>query len=96
MQWNRGVSQLGYEDEERLIQEQLERRWPTSEYPVHITIVGAPDTTAVYVQIWNAAGIEAIEKAHPEDYIATRHPFAAAAIAKVEEIITRLKSERKL
>jgi hypothetical protein len=98
MKWNRGVSQLGYRDEERLIQKQLEQRWPEKEYPVHITIVGAADTTAVAVQIWNATGTKIIEKAYPEEYIsaAQAHPLAAAALAKVDEIISRLKKQQKL
>ena len=96
MKWTRGVSQLGDKRKERLIQERLEQRWPVSEYPVHIDIVGAADTTAVSVQVWNATDIEIIEKAYPEDYIRAALPIAEAAIAKVEEIINRLREEQKL
>ena len=96
MKWNRGVSQLGNKDEERFIQEQLEERWPASEYAVNINTVGAADTTAVGVQIWNGADIKTIEKAYPEEYISATHPIARAAVAKVEEIINRLKEEQKL
>ncbi len=98
MTWNRGASKLAYPGEARYIQEQLEQRWPAAEYPVHIYIVGAANRTAVGVQIFNGANIKIIEEAYPEpeDDRGAPHPIASAAMAKVEEIINRLKEQRKL
>jgi hypothetical protein len=96
MKWTRGVSQLGDKGNEGLIQERLEQRWPASGYPVHIDVVGASDTTAVSVQVWNATDIKIIEKAYPEDYVGAAHPTAQAAIAKLEEIINRLREDQKV
>jgi hypothetical protein len=93
--WYRNASNFGTGDEERYIQEQLERLWPDTEYPVHISVVGAADNTAAGVQVWNGTDIKIIERAYPEDYLGATHPIASAAMAKVEEIITRLKELQK-
>jgi hypothetical protein len=96
MTWNRSASYLGNKDEERYLQEQLEQRWPASQFPVHIEIVGAADTTAVGVQIWNGTDIKIIEQAYPEDHLGATHPTASAAMAKVGEIINQLKEQEKV
>ncbi len=98
MTWNRGASNLAYPGEARYIQEQLEQRWPAAEYPLHIYIVGDANRTAVGIQIFNGANIKIIEEAYPEpeDDRGAPHPIASAAMAKVEEIINRLKKQRKL
>jgi hypothetical protein len=96
MIWNRSASSLGNKGEECLLKEQLEQRWPASEFPVHIDIVGAADTSAVGVQVWNGADITIIERAYPKDHVRAPHPVATAAMAKVDEILTRLKALRKV
>ena len=98
MTWYRNGSNFRDRDEEQYLQEELKRLWPATEYPVHISIVVAQDTTAVGVQVWNGTDIEVIERACPEseDQHDATHPVASAALAKVDEIINRLKEQRKL
>jgi len=96
MTWYRSASNLWDKKEERYIQQQLEQCWLTSEYPVHIYIVGAANTTAVTVQIFNDTNIRIIEQAYPEGHLGAVHPIATAAMAKVGEIINRLKELQEL
>ncbi len=99
MTWHRGQSNVWWDKEqEHYIQEQLEQRFPDAEYPVHIYIVSAANRTAVGVQIFNSANIKIIEEAYPEpgDDRGAPHPIASAAMAKVGQIINRLKEQQKL
>jgi hypothetical protein len=95
--WNRRASNLGDRTREQYILEQLRRRWPEAEYPIHIDIIGQADSTAVGVQIRNGDDINIFEKAHPEQYLG-EEPSAQvnAVLAKAEQILQRLRAEKKL
>jgi hypothetical protein len=95
-QWNRGVSKLGDQAEERSLQSELVQRYPAAEFPFHIRVVGRADGTSVGVQVYDGRGFEVIETAFPEDYLDAPEGAARVAVLdKVAEVAARLKDDGK-
>jgi len=89
--WNRSASLPGDRKLEEAIQQELIRRFPPSNFPVNIDIVGGQGNTNAVVQINNfAAGIAETVKVTPEDFIASGG-MLAAALAATENVISELQ-----
>jgi hypothetical protein len=96
MTWSRSACNLGNSKVECAITDQLGQLWPTSEYPVHINIVGCANSPGLVVKIWNGTDIEVIVQMYPEDYSDANNAVAIAVVHKVEEVIDWLEEEQKL
>lgn len=93
--WNRGASLLGKELEEA-IEEELVRRFPPSDFPVNIDVIGGQGQTYATVQITNFdTGIDVNARAVPEDFIGSGG-MRAAALAATENIILQLQRAGRL
>jgi hypothetical protein len=94
--WNRSASLLGDKKVEQAIQQELIRRFPPSDFPVNIDIVGGQYQTYAMVQITNFdAGIEEMVKAIPEDFIGTVGKMEAV-LAATEKAITELQAQGRI
>ncbi len=89
--WNRSVSLLGNKELEETIQQELIRRFPPSDFPVNIDVVGGQHQTYAVVQINNVtAGIDEMANAIPEDFIGSGGMLAAVVTA-AEQVIADLQ-----
>jgi hypothetical protein len=95
MTWSRNASNLGNTKAECSVADQLQQLWPTSEYPVHINIVGRTNKPGLDVKIWNGTNIEVMVQMYPEEY-PDANAVVIAVLHKVEEVIDWLKEEQKL
>lgn len=94
--WNRSVSLLGNKELEQAIQEELVRRFPPSDVPVNIDVVGGQTQTYATVQISNFnAGIDLKTKAIPEDFMGSGG-MRAAVLAATESVISQLREAGRL
>ncbi len=94
--WSRSASNLDSEVDADSLAKELQFRWPPSEYPVHIQVVGGANDGGISVRIWNSTGISECEVAYPADHAGSEHPIASAALEEIENILKRLRIERKL
>jgi hypothetical protein len=94
--WNRSASLLGNKKIEEAIQQELNWRFPPSEFPVNIDVVGGQSHTYAVVQITNFdAGIEENVKAIPEDFIGSGG-MKAAVLGVTENAITDLQTKGRI
>ena len=94
--WNRSASLLGNKKLEEAIQQELIRRFPPSDFPVNIDVVGGQAISYAVVQINNFdAGIDEKAKAIPEDFIGSGE-MRAAAIDAAQRIISQLQSTGRI
>jgi len=94
--WSRSATYLRREADPESITESLQRRWPPSEYPVPIHIVGSENTEGITVRIWNSTGIQEREMVYPGDQGEAENPVASAALEEVDYILQRLQQQGKL
>lgn len=94
--WNRSASLLGSRQLEEAIQQELARRFPPSDFPVNIDLVGGQLHTYAVVQITNfEAGIEENAKAIPEDFIGAGG-MLAAALSATQSILRKLQESERI
>lgn len=94
--WNRSASLLGDRKLEEEIQQELIRRFPPSDFPVNIDVVGAQDVTYAVVKVTNfTAGIEEDAKAIPEDFLGAGE-MKAAVVTAAECLISDLQKRQRL
>jgi hypothetical protein len=94
--WNRSASLLGAGKLEETIQQELIRRFPPSDFPVNIDVVGGQAQTYATVRVTNfEAGIDETEKAMPEDFIGSGGT-PAAVLDAAERIISELNRTGRL
>jgi hypothetical protein len=78
------------------ISAELTRRWPPSEYAVHIQVIGGAAGGGISVRVWNSRGIKESEIAYAADHAGCKDPIAAAAVEEVEFIVSHLMNEGRL
>jgi len=94
--WSRSASNFGSEIDADSLANELQSRWPPSEYRVHIQVLGGAADGGISVRVWNSTGIKESEVVYPSDHAASEHPSLSAALEEIECIVKRLKLEGKL
>ena len=92
--WYRSACLLGNPAVEDSIRRELDRRFPSSTYPVNIDVLGRHDRAYATVRITNYNhGINVSEEAHPEDF---ELDTLAAVIDTTNHVIAELEHSGKL
>src|SRR5579875_309943 len=86
--WSRTVNNLNSVVTDSLARE-LQSRWPTSEYLVHIQVTGGADGESITVRIWNSTGISECEVAYAADYAESEYPIRSAVLEEIESLVKR-------
>jgi len=84
--WNRSANGTGNRERDELIQQTLQKKWPPSEVPANIEVVG--NGSSIKIHIWNNQGVNIWDVARPEDFLTSPDGETfTAVISKVTELL---------